>query len=172
MLSPLEFFKKGIKAIRGGLILCVLLVNGGNFWRNGDIYQYQNINLPIHHTIISEDQRQSLVQSLGITRINAGISLQEISDTTGFPGQQIRFEKISIEDGLSQSSVYSIYQDSTGFLWFGTEDGLNKFDGYNFTVYRHDPDDPLSLSDNSILSSNTSIKILIIQTVSSTIMLM
>ena len=152
MLSPLVFLKKGIKAIRGGLILCVLLVNGGDFWRNGDIYQYQNINLPIHHTIISEDHRQSLIQSLGITRIKAGISLQEVSDTTGSPGQQIRFEKISIEDGLSQSSVYSIYQDSTGFLWFGTEDGLNKFDGYNFTVYRHDPDDPLSLSDNSILS--------------------
>ncbi|MFC1921893.1 two-component regulator propeller domain-containing protein [Chloroflexota bacterium] len=152
MLSPLDYFKKGIKAIRGGLILCVLLVNGGNIWRNGDIYQYQKINIPNHHTIISADQRQSLVQSLGITRINAGISLQEVSDTTGSPGQQIRFEKISIEDGLSQSSVYSIYQDSTGFLWFGTEDGLNKFDGYNFTVYRHDPDDPLSLSDNSILS--------------------
>jgi hypothetical protein len=43
------------------------------------------------------------------------------------PGQPIKFEHISLEEGLSQSSVYSILQDSRGFLWFGTEDGLNKY---------------------------------------------
>ncbi len=152
MLLPLNFFKKGIRVTRGGLIICLLLVNGGKLWRIGDIYHNQDLQLPIHHTFISKDQIQLLDQIGGITRINEGISLDEISDTLGFPGQQIRFEQISLEQGLSQSSVYSIYQDSTGFLWFGTEDGLNKFDGYNFTVYRHDPDDPLSLSDNTILS--------------------
>lgn len=41
-------------------------------------------------------------------------------------------------------------QDSQGFMWFGTEDGLNKYDGYTFTVYKHDPEDPYSLSDNWI----------------------
>lgn len=44
------------------------------------------------------------------------------------------FETISIDDGLSQSSVFCIYQDQTGFLWFGTEEGLNRYDGINFNV--------------------------------------
>jgi ligand-binding sensor domain-containing protein/signal transduction histidine kinase len=47
----------------------------------------------------------------------------------------VRFKRITINDGLSLSSVYNIYQDSKGFMWFGTEDGLNKYDGQNITVY-------------------------------------
>jgi ligand-binding sensor domain-containing protein len=47
----------------------------------------------------------------------------------------IRFRRITINDGLSLSSVYYIYQDSKGFMWFGTEDGLNRFDGQFITVY-------------------------------------
>ena len=62
----------------------------------------------------------------------------------------IRFERILVEQGLSQNTVNCILQDSKGFMWFGTEDGLNRYDGYNFTVYRHSPDDPHSLSDNTI----------------------
>lgn len=58
------------------------------------------------------------------------------------------FTHISLEDGLSQSTVFSIGQDNVGYLWFGTEDGLNKFDGYTFTVYRHDESNPHSLTDN------------------------
>ncbi len=59
----------------------------------------------------------------------------------------IRFERIGIEDGLSHSSITAILQDSQGFLWFGTEDGLNRYDGYSFRVYRPDADDPYSISD-------------------------
>jgi len=47
----------------------------------------------------------------------------------------VRFKRITINDGLSLSSVYDIYQDSKGFMWFGTEDGLNKYDGQSITVY-------------------------------------
>ncbi len=47
----------------------------------------------------------------------------------------VRFKRLTINDGLSLSSVYNIYQDSKGFMWFGTEDGLNKFDGQSITVY-------------------------------------
>ncbi len=61
-----------------------------------------------------------------------------------------KFEKITIQDGLSQSSVYAAVQDKKGFLWFGTQDGLNKFDGAGFTVYRHIDGDENSLSDNWI----------------------
>ncbi len=66
--------------------------------------------------------------------------------------QPILFEHVSLEQGLSQSSVFSILQDSTGFMWFGTQDGLNRYDGYEFTVYRPIPGEPNSLSHNIILS--------------------
>ena len=65
--------------------------------------------------------------------------------------QQIRyFERVSLEHGLSQSIVESIVQDRRGFLWFGTEDGLNLYDGYSFTVIRNDPQDPRSIAYNQI----------------------
>jgi len=64
----------------------------------------------------------------------------------------MRFDHISIEQGLSQSSVRVIFQDSRGFLWFGTEDGLNRYDGYTFKTYKPDPDAPNSLSDRWITS--------------------
>lgn len=62
----------------------------------------------------------------------------------------ISFEALSINDGLSQNSVATILQDSRGFMWFGTQEGLNRYDGYGFTVFRHRGDDPASLSDNWI----------------------
>lgn len=61
-----------------------------------------------------------------------------------------RFSRFTINEGLSQSVVYSITQDKTGFMWFGTKDGLNRFDGYEFKIYRHDPFDSTSLSDNTV----------------------
>ncbi len=47
----------------------------------------------------------------------------------------------------------AILQDLRGFIWIGTQDGLNRYDGYEFMVYRHDPQDPHSLSDNQITST-------------------
>ncbi len=69
--------------------------------------------------------------------------------------QPMRFERLSIEDGLSQSVVNCILQDSTGFLWLGTQDGLNRYDGYRFKVYRHDDEDPESLPHDLVLSLAT-----------------
>jgi hypothetical protein len=66
--------------------------------------------------------------------------------------ENIRFERIGLEEGLSQSVVHVILQDSKGFLWVGTEDGLNRFDGYRFKVYRPDTDNPSSLSDRWVTS--------------------
>lgn len=65
-------------------------------------------------------------------------------------GKNIRFEHLSLEDGLSQSVVNAILQDRKGFLWIGTDDGLNRYDGYNFKVYKPDTNTPFSLSDRSI----------------------
>jgi ligand-binding sensor domain-containing protein len=56
-----------------------------------------------------------------------------------------RFVRFSDVQGLSQSTVQAIVQDEIGFLWFGTEEGLNRFDGYSFAVYKHQPHDPHSL---------------------------
>ncbi len=65
-------------------------------------------------------------------------------------GETLHFDNLSVEDGLSQSTVFCILQDRKGFIWFGTEDGVNKYDGYSFTVYKHNPEDPNSLSSNWI----------------------
>lgn len=64
----------------------------------------------------------------------------------------VRFERLSIEEGLSQNGVICILQDSLGYLWFGTGDGLNKYNGYEFEVLRHSSENPRSLSDNAISS--------------------
>jgi signal transduction histidine kinase/ligand-binding sensor domain-containing protein/DNA-binding response OmpR family regulator len=62
-----------------------------------------------------------------------------------------RFELLNTTDGLSQSSVQSSFCDSRGYLWFGTMDGLNRYDGYSFHVYLYNPDDKYSLSNNRIV---------------------
>ncbi|UCH97999.1 MAG: hypothetical protein JSV88_14410 [Candidatus Aminicenantes bacterium] len=62
----------------------------------------------------------------------------------------IKFEHISQEHGLSQLSINHIIRDKKGFMWFATQDGLNKYDGYGFTVYRHDRDVPTSISANHV----------------------
>ncbi|MCI7071049.1 hybrid sensor histidine kinase/response regulator transcription factor [Bacteroides pyogenes] len=61
---------------------------------------------------------------------------------------QITFSHISINEGLSQSTVFSIDQDKRGNMWFATYDGVNKYDGYAFTVYRHDESNPNSIPND------------------------
>ncbi len=63
---------------------------------------------------------------------------------------QVSFSLINVEDGLSQSSGQAILQDYLGFMWFGTKDGLNRYDGDNFTVYRHSQANKHSIRDNNI----------------------
>jgi diguanylate cyclase (GGDEF)-like protein/PAS domain S-box-containing protein len=65
-------------------------------------------------------------------------------------GQPVRFTRLSVEQGLSQSTVQALVQDHVGFLWLGTEEGLNRYDGYAFVVFRHDPHDPRSLPDDVV----------------------
>ena len=64
--------------------------------------------------------------------------------------QDIKFEHLTVDDGLSNNYIRSIAQDNMGFMWFATEDGLNKYDGYTFTVYRYDPDNASSLRMNGL----------------------
>lgn len=62
------------------------------------------------------------------------------------------FRSLEVEDGLSQSTIYSILQDRQGFMWFGTQDGLNRYDGNNFRIYKYNPDDASSIGNNAITS--------------------
>lgn len=64
--------------------------------------------------------------------------------------EQTRFRHIDRKDGLSQRSVFTIAQDKDGFMWFGTRDGLNKYDGYHFTVYRNEENNDSSLIFNDV----------------------
>src|SRR5690242_21612924 len=57
---------------------------------------------------------------------------------------------IGIEHGLSNNAVTSIYQDHNGFMWFGTYDGLNRYDGYGFRIFRNVIGDSTSLGDNHV----------------------
>ncbi|MEL6853262.1 MAG: two-component regulator propeller domain-containing protein, partial [Bacteroidota bacterium] len=52
-----------------------------------------------------------------------------------FAQNSLSFRQLAKKEGLSQSSVFAIAQDHDGFMWFGTRDGLNKYDGYNFSVF-------------------------------------
>jgi len=63
---------------------------------------------------------------------------------------KLKFKRISIEQGLSNSTIETIYQDKRGFIWIGTRDGLNRYDGYQMVVYRYDPKNAGSISDNYI----------------------
>ncbi|MGZ5255130.1 MAG: ligand-binding sensor domain-containing protein, partial [Flavitalea sp.] len=70
--------------------------------------------------------------------------------TTG--AQSYYFRHYQVEEGLSNNTVFCSGQDKRGFLWMGTKDGLNRFDGYTFKVFRNDPNDPNSIGDNFIRS--------------------
>ncbi|PCH73445.1 MAG: hybrid sensor histidine kinase/response regulator [Flavobacteriaceae bacterium] len=73
---------------------------------------------------------------------------QEISHASN----HLKFKHLSTKDGLSQGSVLAILQDTKGYLWFGTRDGLNKYDGSKFISYRHNSEDRFSISHSWITS--------------------
>ena len=79
------------------------------------------------------------------------INLASLLLSTNFLlGQAYYFKHYKSENGLSHNTVLSSLQDKTGFLWFGTKDGLNRFDGYTFKIFRNDPDNIKSLGSNFI----------------------
>ncbi|MEM7586026.1 MAG: two-component regulator propeller domain-containing protein, partial [Acidobacteriota bacterium] len=82
------------------------------------------------------------------------ILLGLLASTAPLHGQEgaLRFDRLTVEDGLSYSTLWSMYQDRQGFMWLGTGEGLNRYDGYRFKIYRHDPEDPTSLSESGIVA--------------------
>jgi len=74
-----------------------------------------------------------------------------ISISSGFSQKsEIKFDRISIEQGLSENVVLSLAQDGKGFIWVGTQDGLNRYDGNRVKVFKNNPDDPQSLSNSYV----------------------
>jgi len=78
----------------------------------------------------------------------AAISLADIQDRD----DGIKFERLSIEQGLPQSTIFCILQDKRGFMWFGTQYGLSRYDGDTFKLYDYNPKNPYSLSHNLVIS--------------------
>ncbi len=76
--------------------------------------------------------------------------LSQSGHTYTYLHQNLVFKQLFLEHGLSQSIVQCIAQDREGFMWFGTEDGLNWYNGYEFKVLKHNPEDSLTLSYNNI----------------------
>lgn len=67
-----------------------------------------------------------------------------------FAQNQLDFARLSVENGLSNNNVTCVFQDSKGFVWIGTQDGLNRYDGYEFTHFKNNPKDKKSISNNII----------------------
>ncbi len=68
------------------------------------------------------------------------------------PAQTMAFDHVTINEGLSSNTIYSIVEDQDGFLWFGSRDGLHRYDGYEFKTFKSDPEDSLSLPSNNVQS--------------------
>lgn len=91
-------------------------------------------------------QAMNLKKNLLLCLCTAGLIIQVAAQ------EDINFTALTTKDGLSSNTVNVILKDRYGLLWFGTEDGLDKFDGTNFKVYRHKPGDSTTLQANEVLS--------------------
>lgn len=96
---------------------------------------------------IDSPVRPFLKGCLGVVFILCFLSLPPAFSQSSPP----KFKHITVADGLSQNTVSSILKDSKGFMWFGTWDGLNKYDGYSSTIYQNDADDSSSISGNRVV---------------------
>ena len=113
-------------------------------------YLTRNKLLPYYQNII----RNGLILPLIFIGITAYVFPQTRSVTMLKPANDLhlKFEQIDVNKGLSHNDVYCVFQDSKGYLWFGTEYGLSRYDGFRITTYVHDPLNANSLSNNRVLA--------------------
>ncbi|MDM8515416.1 two-component regulator propeller domain-containing protein [Desulfobacterales bacterium HSG16] len=97
---------------------------------------------------IKEENKLKILSKTIMMLILLLISKQTVMHAQG--RDNLYFEHLSVENGLPHTNVYDILQDHLGFMWFATEQGVAKYDGYKFTVYKHDPSNPDSLSDTAV----------------------
>ena len=91
-----------------------------------------------------------MLDQLKVVGLGVVAAVWFLGDELSAQSQAMRFERISQEQGLSQGTVNCVLQDDVGFLWIGTQDGLNRYDGYSFRIYKHDPLNPDSLTSSWI----------------------
>ena len=68
----------------------------------------------------------------------------------GHSKDNLHFSHISINNGLSQNTIFAIAQDAKGYMWFATHNGVNKYDGYDFTIYQNNPQDSTTIANDII----------------------
>ena len=88
-----------------------------------------------------------MIRMTGLVRKTGLILIAFLMGTASFIGEAVPrsesdflFKNIGVEDGLSSRRVYAVEQDKEGYMWFGTEDGLNRYDGYEICFFRHEAD--------------------------------
>jgi len=120
--------------------------------RTGDFdFQYLNSNFPSYYSKNNSFLNLSLVKIRQFIKVNIIVHFWLfVPFLVTAQNGSLKFKHLSLENGLSQSSITCILKDSRGFMWFGTEDGLNKYDGTNFTIYAHIPNDDESISSGYI----------------------
>ena len=91
---------------------------------------------------------RGILKQLIIIFIGLNIALSLIANQ----GRALSIKRLGLEDGLSQSNVNCMVQDKQGYIWIGTDDGLNRFDGYEFKLYYFDREDTTSISSNAVAS--------------------
>lgn len=94
--------------------------------------------------VVAQTRENAPVRRGGATYVDGGASGSADAQL------RLRFDHLRVEQGLSQGSISCILQDAKGYLWVGTDDGLNRFDGYQFIVFRPDPKHPHSLASNVV----------------------
>lgn len=98
--------------------------------------------MPSHHPLFSDNNVTARIAVLFLLSV---VGIAHASDS-----RSMRFSHITQDDGLSQSFVYAMAQDRSGFMWLGTQEGLNRFDGYEFRVFAEDPAQPGALVDDGV----------------------
>ena len=86
-----------------------------------------------------------------LLRSVVAVVLVLVLSSGGLAQKKLLFDHLTVKQGLSQSSVMCVFQDRRGFMWFGTQDGLNRYDGYDFKIFKHDPANPNSLKENFVV---------------------
>ena len=110
------------------------------------------MNAPIDPASLQSEMASSTANRIGLlASVLLSILLPLVCPPPARSQETFVFRHLTVNQGLSQGSVVSILQDRQGFLWFGTQDGLNRFDGYEFTVFKHNPADSTSLNDAFII---------------------
>ncbi len=120
--------------------------HGGKRWSAMKIIRI-TILVTLVIILVSCAQTTSPSEQAAPTQANPPQAEPERIDWTN---KDLQFENLSNDDGLSQSVVNAIIQDQHGFIWLATQDGLNRFDGIEFQVFKNDPTKPNSISNNFI----------------------